>query len=586
MRKRVVSVATAICLLGAPMQLSANFFDSFVNGLGNSQLGQLGDMLTSGSAGADFANVTPASSNGGYFGGSVEFRFDTSEMDYRPWLQFNGPSMKAGCNGLSLDGGFADMLGLEDIAEQLGNASGAIMYGLLIGLVNSVPSIEHVFSKIKEIISEIQAALRNACNFGKNLSYNWAMNNGMRNVNAKVKEGISSVDNMINEGWDDFKKTVENEFFGSKKSDTGVNDDTMNEFAHSYQGLFRIKGLTTILAPSLFQNFAPKDYKSKTPVRDGIDYVEIEGKNKQEVLYLLAVALFGENDAINSNLAQFLNQLGSAITEGIATGDVSDSTQRDLLIKGMYQDSKGEASLFSDINLNETNYLPPKKSSEGLLGDFLYGPKNKDGAKQKLKVNSVGVYKGVASSGKQFYQLLLPFQQVKEVEIEWKGLVPESEALIECLINNYSASNGGSGCSTSANGIQIVVPTGVEMVNTIASFINRSKNSKLMANGTDKAALATANALKKQLALMNAYYYVKYFLAYIEENFTAGIGKTKGDLNIKSMDTMRKLMMRYTKSLEEKIQEQTQATNMATEHFKKLEQQLKEKRAREQGKLK
>ena len=41
----------------------------------------------------------------------------------------------------------------------------------------------------------------------------------------------------------------------------------------------------------------------------------------------------------------------------------------------------------------------------------------------------------------------------------------------------------------------------------------------------------------------------------------------------------------YSAALE-KIEEQTQATNMAMEHFKKLEQQLKEKRAREQGKLK
>lgn len=578
MNKKIMAIGLSISLITT----QASVLGSFMEGFQGSRLGQIGNFLDNGSAGMNFANVTsPDAGEGGYFGGSVEFRFDTSQMVYEPWLDFNPPSFKMGCNGFSLDGGFADMLGIQDITQQLGNATGALMYGLLIGLVNSVPSIEHVFSKIKEVISEVQATLRNACNFGKNWSKDKIANTGFGNTMASFQKGIDTLDSSLNDTIDEYRTKFKDAMSGAGSATGTTNNQTATDFAASYEGLFKVNGLTTILVPELLQESKLQDG------RYGIETYVVQGATQTEVLYLLAVALFGEYDAIDSSLAQFLSEAGKMITEGMAKGTIKDQAQAsklNILADAAFQSERGENSSFTNASINRTRILP-SKGGENLLNILLNGHKGTG----KLTLEGVSVFLGMVKGldGKRYYHMLLPYTKTgKNKELRWKGLIKESEEVIDCALTNIKNGQSAKGCSK--NNIALIAPASLEMFNTIISLQAKATNNiDTKRNGLSSAYTSTVNALKKQLAMYNAYYYAKYFLTYIETTLTDGTGRiSASDMQAKSLGAMKNQLNEYITKLEKTIEEQNKRVVELKDRYKQIDEVLQKSRSKQQGSVK
>jgi hypothetical protein len=139
-----------------------------------SQASSLDDMTMSNvtSAGTWKSSLTGAT----YFSGpNVEFRFKGGQ-NYTPLISYSMPKVKAGCNGLSLKGGFMSLLGLDDIKDQLQNAGTSLAWGVVVGLVMSLPAIAQTFEFVQKWVRTIQNLLQNSCSIGKNIGSGMAKN--------------------------------------------------------------------------------------------------------------------------------------------------------------------------------------------------------------------------------------------------------------------------------------------------------------------------------------------------------------------------------------------------------------------------
>lgn len=122
--------------------------------------------------GSIFNNVTSAHiatdpmSGGTYMsGGGIEVRFK-STGNFPPVFAFGAPSLKASCSGISFDAGYAVFMNLERLGQQLSQAGASLAYGVLIGLVYTMPGVEQAFTKLNEWSQWLQSFLSESCNIG------------------------------------------------------------------------------------------------------------------------------------------------------------------------------------------------------------------------------------------------------------------------------------------------------------------------------------------------------------------------------------------------------------------------------------
>ncbi|MEV9477562.1 conjugal transfer protein TraH [Aliarcobacter butzleri] len=100
-------------------------------------------------------------------GGAIEVRFKTSG-NYPPIFAFGAPSLKASCRGITFDAGYAMFMNLERLGQQLSQAGTSLAYGVLIGLVYTMPGVEQAFTKLNEWSQWLQSFLNESCNIGTN----------------------------------------------------------------------------------------------------------------------------------------------------------------------------------------------------------------------------------------------------------------------------------------------------------------------------------------------------------------------------------------------------------------------------------
>ena len=105
-------------------------------------------------------------------GGGIKIKFKSTSNGFVPWVKGRSLSYNVGCNGISLEGGFLALLGLDDIESQLKDAGAAFAWGILIGLAYSLPAVSDVFAKIQKWARTIQGLLQNSCNIATNLAKN------------------------------------------------------------------------------------------------------------------------------------------------------------------------------------------------------------------------------------------------------------------------------------------------------------------------------------------------------------------------------------------------------------------------------
>lgn len=98
-------------------------------------------------------------------GGGIEVRFKTTG-NFPPVFSFGAPSLKASCSGISFDAGYAVFMNLERLGQQLSQAGASLAYGVLIGLVYTMPGVEQAFTKLNEWSQWLQSFLSESCNIG------------------------------------------------------------------------------------------------------------------------------------------------------------------------------------------------------------------------------------------------------------------------------------------------------------------------------------------------------------------------------------------------------------------------------------
>lgn len=101
-----------------------------------------------------------------YHGTSIYFRFGPSFEIPEPIFNFSAPKMSIGCGGLSIKGMFANIIGLDRFEVMLKNAGASFAWGIVVGLVYSLPGIGTAFRMLNEFASKLQQLLGNACESG------------------------------------------------------------------------------------------------------------------------------------------------------------------------------------------------------------------------------------------------------------------------------------------------------------------------------------------------------------------------------------------------------------------------------------
>ena len=163
MKKRVISITTIVALLSsttASLEASTSLKGSMESAFGT------GKVLTNTTGTSTWKD--PSTGSTYYSGGGFEVRFK-NDNSFVPWVDARAPSFKAGCSGFSFDAGFASIIDLDGIVDQLSDAGSSLIGGFASSLLYSTPILGDVIAFVKRIADRISAMLANACNLGKAL---------------------------------------------------------------------------------------------------------------------------------------------------------------------------------------------------------------------------------------------------------------------------------------------------------------------------------------------------------------------------------------------------------------------------------
>lgn len=496
MKNKGISLILCASLISSPVFLQAD-----------SEMTQLFE-------GGGFSNVTKGgkveSVDGttGFYGGSVTYRFNNEMDSYAPWVDLQAPSAKFGCNGFDINVGFANFTGIADIAQQLGGASQAAIWGLLVGLVNSMPTLEHIFSKIKAWVDWMQNLVRDACNVGSAISSTIMAQSGATSTMQKL---VDEPGDLIASPPDHLKEKIRKSLTGENSKATENADDISRSYGDSvYGSIYFVRGkVGDLLAKEFLKNETEFKSGSDDKRKEWREFHTkvISGGSSNKDQYLLLVNLFGE-EAVSGDYLKFIDEKGSIIPDLIALGKIEKtknaSKKNIALEREVNQDlnaakgsSEGDPTKMKKILA--VKMLPPPNLSEQFITDILWGTENK-----KLYLYPVTIIHSQVMDKSGFLYNLLAAESFgsEKVSIPWEGLVEESRKLIKCELNK-------SNCSKS-NAVTLVVPGGQDILETIFKSMVSEDKTKVVKDGDGfgPQALNYIDILAKE----NAKYFAKFMI--------------------------------------------------------------------------
>ena len=120
--------------------------------------------------------------------GGVFLRFG-SAYDYpAPLFSITPPKVTFGCGGLSIKGMFMQLAGLDRLSEMLKNAGTSFAWGVVIGLVYSLPGVAKAFDFLNAWAKKIQQLLANACASGYALGASLMSASGYNGITDAISE--------------------------------------------------------------------------------------------------------------------------------------------------------------------------------------------------------------------------------------------------------------------------------------------------------------------------------------------------------------------------------------------------------------
>lgn len=287
-------------------------------------------------------------------GGALEVRFKRAGT-FPPIFNVGAPSLKASCRGISFDAGYATFMNLERLGQQLAQAGTSVAYGVLIGLVYTMPGVEQAFTKLNEWSQWLQGFLNDSCsigtNWGKAAGHElWKDTEGIKN---DINNGIPSPDDYMKKHPDfkDFITTIYNSGtelqkgeFNSKVS-SRVMSDAKGGVISTYINTLYSKGLEN---PNI-------------PTSDMLSLVNIEGSGLTQstimMCYYLSTMITDiaiDESALNTfqnlkasgnadSLAAFIEELGAS--KSIKTLSAKNTTSPQDLISFMLNGVNSSSNL-------------------------------------------------------------------------------------------------------------------------------------------------------------------------------------------------------------------------------------------------
>ncbi|ACO04983.1 hypothetical protein PERMA_A0032 (plasmid) [Persephonella marina EX-H1] len=152
--------------------------------------------------------------------GSYSFRLRNDLLN-RPVLSLRPPQATFSCSGADFDAGMLSMLNLNTFGDMLSQAGTSVAWGIMIGLVYSLPGIGDAFQKLNEWARMFQQLISNSCMIGTQIGKNLGSSiweSGRTNAQGKgVASGsVSSFEAAQKEFIDLIKTTGEiKKFFGT-----------------------------------------------------------------------------------------------------------------------------------------------------------------------------------------------------------------------------------------------------------------------------------------------------------------------------------------------------------------------------------
>ena len=141
----------------------------------------------------------------------------------KPIISITPPDIRMGCGGLSIRGMFMSFLGLDELSTMLSDSGTTVAWGLMLGLVESLPSISQTLEQVQTFVRNIQKLLANSCQTAKILAQRWQH----KPVIGAINDGIGSIntaDHSLAEKIKKWNNSMMNTFAGLLK-DGDVTDE-------------------------------------------------------------------------------------------------------------------------------------------------------------------------------------------------------------------------------------------------------------------------------------------------------------------------------------------------------------------------
>lgn len=480
-----------------------------------------------------------------YSFGKKHYSFKKRVNSFTPYFKYRSPSVKAGCGGVSLDAGFASFINLEEIGRQLEEAMSSIGMGVIVVLIQTLPSIGKAFEDIQKMVKKFQELLQNACQMTVT-----ALSSIPEVADAK-KEAQDGVDNFLGNNWlaeqakgatkamENFEKSINCE--GNESSEClqnqlmkrtkGPGSELVKNYSYSELGS---KSLNSLGAngnqePGKFTRSSFKDLlngKFNNKAIQGFDDGAL-------IMFKIKAAMFG------ILASPYDASLANKIKEGEDSIDIKEAA------RAFAENSTGTSGLI-------LKHYQQINTVEEIVKFFSYEDINKDNT-LKLKIPtyfdvislttcSSSTAEGGCQGTKNFLTYYEAWQNINEhsneyIELEWKGIHKETRENILHYIDpkRYNKPSGNVG---------LFIPGIDEYLNILKdAYVRLNKDTTLIEQYID---FLTARNVKNALYMLQEE--IKEAMNEIEFN-------TKNDLNIASKQAYLQNANVVLKAIEKTINE-------------------------------
>ncbi|MGA1846221.1 conjugal transfer protein TraH [Deferribacter abyssi] len=208
------------------------FSNSLYAGIGNA----LDDFISSNDVLSNISEPRKfkVGSNVGFFGGSMSVRLNNTNLP--PLATFRPPELRVSCSGMDFNAGFLSILNIDMIEQLLQQGGASLMWGLLIGLAYSLPTVSHVFEQIQKYVRWIQQLSGNVCEIGKKLGMTLGSQIATGYENKKIEKDIASgsagttaeaIKDIFSDP-DDYSKSTRGNLIYDAVRSAGMSDDYAN----------------------------------------------------------------------------------------------------------------------------------------------------------------------------------------------------------------------------------------------------------------------------------------------------------------------------------------------------------------------